>query len=163
MDLAAFAKTDRQRRALESTGIVTVEDLLRDAHGGTTERSFSVGLDKIFDVCNTRLHHLIVRGEDLKRDAAVTISGRRGETTVFYCKKETLDEEELLPPEWFCPLTHEVFRDPVILTDGYTYEEDAIRKWLTSNATSPMTNEDLGPEPRLVPNRSMRDWITRLS
>ena len=73
------------------------------------------------------------------------------------------EDEDSIPPEWFCPLTHEIFQSPVFLPDGYTYEEASIRQWLTKQHTSPMTGEDLGPDVRVVPNRSMRDWITRLS
>ena len=33
--------------------------------------------------------------------------------------------------------------DPVLATDGHTYERAAIIKWLNTNATSPLTREDL--------------------
>lgn len=42
-----------------------------------------------------------------------------------------------------CPITHEVFVDPVVAADGITYERSAIVNWLSSHNTSPMTNESL--------------------
>lgn len=38
--------------------------------------------------------------------------------------------EEEPPPHLVCPITQEVMEKPVILADGYTYEESAIREWL---------------------------------
>jgi len=43
-----------------------------------------------------------------------------------------------------CPLTRELFHDPVILSDGFTYERTAIQHWLDlGNRRSPMTNIEL--------------------
>lgn len=38
-----------------------------------------------------------------------------------------------------CPITNQIFLDPVLAHDGFTYEKDAIKKWLGKNDTSPMT------------------------
>lgn len=166
--LHTLATSDRQRRALDDTRICTLEDLVRAACSEPTSNNFTVGMDKIFDVCNRRLFHLTVRGEDLKRDPRITIHGKRPDTMVTFADDTAIremeeDAEDLIPPEWYCPLTHEPFQHPVFLTDGYTYEETAIREWLARKNTSPMTGEDLGPNALIVPNRSMRDWIARLS
>ncbi|CAF0734468.1 unnamed protein product [Adineta steineri] len=43
-----------------------------------------------------------------------------------------------------CPLTKEIFHDPVVLSDGFTYERSAIQQWLDlGNHRSPMTNIEL--------------------
>ena len=44
------------------------------------------------------------------------------------------------PHEFYCPITKELMKDPVIFTDGHTYEREAIMNWLKDNDTSPMTN-----------------------
>lgn len=169
--LHTLARTDRQRRALHDAHIQTLEDLVRAACDNPTSHTFTIGMDRIFDVCNRRLFRLKVCGEDLKRDPRITIHGKRPDTMVTFCDNETTttremeDDEEgdLIPPEWYCPLTHEPFQNPVFLADGYTYEETSVRDWLARKNTSPMTGEDLGPNASIVPNRSMRDWIARLS
>ena len=172
MSLETFATTDRQRRALRDTGIVTIRDLICAAHGGDPRDDVvTVGLDKVYEVCNKRLSHITMRGDDLKTDPHVTIHGRRPDTMVTYrCHarpvlqtSNSFLDDDLIPPEWYCPLTHEIFVHPVVLSDGYTYEESAIRQWLERNRTSPMTGETVSDPPFLVPNRSLRDWITRLS
>lgn len=38
-----------------------------------------------------------------------------------------------------CPITGEVFVDPVIADDGHTYERKAITDWLKKNSISPLT------------------------
>lgn len=42
-----------------------------------------------------------------------------------------------------CPITCEIFRDPVTGEDGHTYERDAITDWLRKNSTSPLTREPM--------------------
>ena len=47
------------------------------------------------------------------------------------------------PEDLVCPLTQEIFVDPVITDDGYTYERVAIELWLKKKKSSPMTNKEL--------------------
>ena len=66
------------------------------------------------------------------------------------------------PDEYLCPITHELMRDPVIASDGYSYERSAMEEWLRSGeeAVSPMTNAPL-LSPTLTPNRSLKLLIER--
>ena len=44
-------------------------------------------------------------------------------------------------PSWcFCPITHNVMKDPVICEDGNSYERNAIETWLKQSYLSPMSN-----------------------
>jgi len=45
--------------------------------------------------------------------------------------------------ELVCPITYELFRDPVIAKDGQVYEREAITIWIIQNGTSPFTREPL--------------------
>lgn len=45
--------------------------------------------------------------------------------------------------EFLCPITYELFREPVVACDGHTYEKAAIEKWLTNKDTSPRTGEKM--------------------
>lgn len=42
-----------------------------------------------------------------------------------------------------CPITHELFRDPVIGSDGHTYERKNIKEWIKRSGTSPITREPM--------------------
>jgi hypothetical protein len=50
----------------------------------------------------------------------------------------TLSKEP--PSHLVCPLTAELFEDPVCTTVGMTYERSEIEKWFRKNDTDPMTN-----------------------
>lgn len=62
-----------------------------------------------------------------------------------------------------CPITQELMREPVIGTDGYTYERVAIESWVRAHGTSPMTRERMSLAD-LRPNRAIKDqiqWLLR--
>jgi len=48
--------------------------------------------------------------------------------------------------------------DPHMAADGFTYEAEAIRGWLDSASTSPMTNLRLAHR-KLTPNKALRSAI----
>eukprot|EP00050_Salpingoeca_kvevrii_P014116 m.32722 g.32722 ORF g.32722 m.32722 type:complete len:342 (-) comp5569_c0_seq1:2637-3662(-) len=62
------------------------------------------------------------------------------------------------PPEYFCPITYDLMSDPVICSDGFTYEREAIQIWLKEHSTSPMTGAVL-PSRHLISNQAMRTLI----
>ena len=62
----------------------------------------------------------------------------------------------LLAAALVCPLSLEIFRDPVIAADGHSYERCEIETWFSrGKRTSPKTNEEL-PNAFLVPNRHLK-------
>jgi len=59
--------------------------------------------------------------------------------------------EGLFSPKFICPITKDVMIDPVICSDGYTYDRAAIVAWLKHSSMSPLTrvrlpNKDLRPD-----------------
>jgi len=63
-----------------------------------------------------------------------------------------------IPNEFICPLTLEIMDDPVIASDGHTYERHAILQ--TRNSLSPMTREPID-KTKLIPNRALKNAIQR--
>ena len=58
-----------------------------------------------------------------------------------------------------CPITHDMMRDPVIASDGHSYEREAIERWFSMGKnTSPKTNAVL-TSLQLTPNHSLRQTI----
>ena len=50
-----------------------------------------------------------------------------------------------IPPDFICPITQEIMRDPVIALDGHSYERTAITQWFgLGRIKSPLTNAPLG-------------------
>ncbi|KAM0858590.1 hypothetical protein ACQ4PT_047736 [Festuca glaucescens] len=68
-------------------------------------------------------------------------------------------DESSIPSYFICPISQDVMNDPHIAADGFTYEGDLIRSWLsTGSDTSPMTNLPLEHD-ELIPNLALRSAI----
>ncbi|XP_068173893.1 WD repeat, SAM and U-box domain-containing protein 1 isoform X2 [Antennarius striatus] len=66
-----------------------------------------------------------------------------------------------IPDEFLCPITRELTREPVLASDGYSYEREAIESWIsTKNRSSPMTNLPLLTT-LLTPNYTLKMAIGR--
>ena len=57
--------------------------------------------------------------------------------------------------ELCCPITLELFRDPVKTLHGQTYERAAIEEWLASNDVDPLTGATLAGK-AVFPDAEMR-------
>ena len=101
-------------------------------------------------------------------------------TTITTRDGEEESASSIIPDEYLCPITHQLMRDPVIASDGYSYERTAIEQWLDSfstsaatitastttaarGPTSPMTNQPLLLPVTLTPNRSLKLLIRRFT
>ena len=65
-----------------------------------------------------------------------------------------------MPDEYLCPITQSVMVDPVLGSDGRTYERSAITEWLRTHNTSPITREVMTAT-SLKPNYALRSLIER--
>lgn len=63
-----------------------------------------------------------------------------------------------IPHEFTCPITFDIMVDPVICSDGYTYEKQSILKLI--NSISPITRQQIDKN-NLIPNRNLKDAIER--
>lgn len=62
-----------------------------------------------------------------------------------------------IPDKWFCPISRELMTDPVIGTDGVTYDRVSIELWLKDHSTSPITRETMTN--KLIPNMALKYTI----
>ena len=63
------------------------------------------------------------------------------------------------PDSFFCPISYELMRDPVVTADGHTYEREQIAIWFAQgHDTSPRTNAVL-EHVNVVPNTALRQAI----
>ena len=62
------------------------------------------------------------------------------------------------PREFICSLTHKMMVDPVLATDGHTYERAAIERWLSESVLSPTTKQPI-PSKVVFPNHSLKSLI----
>ena len=66
-----------------------------------------------------------------------------------------------VPDSFTCPITAELMADPVSTSDGFSYEREAIERWLAGHRTSPLTGR-LMPNTTLLPNHRLRALIQDL-
>ena len=59
--------------------------------------------------------------------------------------------------DYMCPITLEIMKDPVVASDGNTYEREAIERYLRISNLSPMTRQPITHT--LFPNRSLKNCI----
>ena len=62
------------------------------------------------------------------------------------------------PQDFYCPITGDLMKDPVIDPDGHSYEKDAIMKWISTKNVSPMTRNTLSSSD-LRPNLTLKNCI----
>jgi len=64
------------------------------------------------------------------------------------------------PEEFICPITQVTMVDPVLASDGRTYERSAITEWLRTHSTSPITRETMHQQ-SLMPNYALKSMIEK--
>lgn len=67
-------------------------------------------------------------------------------------------DDMTLPDAFHCPVTMEVMKDPVVASDGHSYERSTLLTLLGSRARSPLTRAPLDPR-IIVPNFNLRKRI----
>ncbi|KAL0214201.1 hypothetical protein P9112_006385 [Eukaryota sp. TZLM1-RC] len=65
-----------------------------------------------------------------------------------------------IPEELLCPISYNLMKDPVLCSDGFTYDRHAIERWLNQHSHSPMTGEPL-PHKHISGNSSIRLALQR--
>lgn len=77
-----------------------------------------------------------------------------------------VNSEEELPQEVLCPITQELYKDPVIcIVDGHTYERKELERWLHNHDETPLarakvTDKDF--KKILIPNLALKGLIDKI-
>lgn len=73
--------------------------------------------------------------------------------------KDTDPHQMAIPHLFRCPISLDLFKDPVTLCTGQTYDRSSIETWLAAgNLTCPVTMQRLH-DPTIVPNHTLRHLI----
>ena len=101
---------------------------------------------------------------DLANARAIAVREQATKEAARRARRESLGLGALTTPnEFLCPITQDVMIDPVVASDGHSYERTAIQAILErgshegGQALSPLTREEL--ENSLVPNINLRKRI----
>jgi hypothetical protein len=94
-------------------------------------------------------------GAALFWDALAPEGGKDKAKTELPCQGKELLFTATEDPDWLCPITQDLMRDPVIAADGTCYEREAIETWFAHHDTSPLTNLPIANK-HLKPNDALR-------
>lgn len=64
----------------------------------------------------------------------------------------------IIPEEYLCPISWDLMTDPVILSDGYTYDKSSIK--YIKNSLSPITRLPINKK-KPIPNRLIKTFIDK--
>lgn len=76
----------------------------------------------------------------------------------FRLHKVMMEKKSIVESSIRCPISGAVMKDPVLASDGYTYDRPSIMQWLKSKTTSPATGEEMDAN-KLVPNHQLKSQI----
>jgi len=62
------------------------------------------------------------------------------------------------PPEFTCPISMDLMKDPVITPDGMTFDREPLTEWVKRNHSHPITRELLSLD-QIKPNYALRSLI----
>ncbi len=66
--------------------------------------------------------------------------------------------QDSIPHHFFCVITQDIMKNPVLTVDNFTYEKEAIERWLSNHDTSPLTGLPLQSK-ILAPNNTIYQQI----
>jgi hypothetical protein len=117
------------------------------------------------DINDKYLNNVIKSGtvdfrEIVEASEKIKLDGLSEEKLIYINSLKKMKEtfKDTIPQEFFCPITAEIFFDPVMTSDGQTYEKSAIEEWLKNNEKSPLTGKNLANK-KLIPNFVMKKLI----
>mmetsp|Transcript_37063 Transcript_37063/g.37727 ORF Transcript_37063/g.37727 Transcript_37063/m.37727 type:complete len:383 (-) Transcript_37063:180-1328(-) len=93
------------------------------------------------------LKMIVVRGnsasdKDVVLDPPASPTNKRSIDSIVE-SIEVSKKPHILHPSFKCPITSKLMHDPVICSDGFSYERSAIEEWLEVQNISPKTHEPL--------------------
>eukprot|EP00931_Biecheleriopsis_adriatica_P082119 TRINITY_DN5550_c0_g1_i1.p1 TRINITY_DN5550_c0_g1~~TRINITY_DN5550_c0_g1_i1.p1 ORF type:complete len:832 (+),score=166.51 TRINITY_DN5550_c0_g1_i1:338-2497(+) len=104
------------------------------------------------------------RGGNVGRACALAAASRcsaQCSDTILLGGEDATDDmarQQPHPPSFYCPISHQCMHDPVMSTDGHTYERRYIEQWLQHKDTSPVNGLKL-TQKTVFPNHALRNAI----
>ncbi len=106
-------------------------------------------------LCGAQFRHLIVFIIKMNEIEAQAIADAKD--AVVNTVKTNRMKGMKIRDEFICPITYELMREPVVASDGHTYEKNAIEKWLKTSHTSPRNGETI--DGTIIPNYNLKKLI----
>ena len=117
-------------------------------------KNIIIGIVKINELINKQdnIYNLIILEIDKLKKEKEQLKEENKQLENKILNKKNIDNN------FICSITLEVMKDPVICSDGHTYERSAIEKWLSTEKHSPMIRQIITNN-SLIPNIALRNII----
>ena len=90
-----------------------------------------------------------------KRRLNIPIDNLDNQTIEVHDKNITTDIQN----DFVCPISFEILKDPVVLSDGHSYERLDVTRWLSQKDISPKTGGKLENKSIIIPNHTLKAAI----
>jgi hypothetical protein len=119
--------------------------------------------DKLFGIKPLKFADIMENREQVQRlveklQLVLTLRSKHGLYEMLEANEGVLND---VPKEYICPITLKVMEDPVLASDGHSYERKAIERWLRANNRSPKTNAIMASK-TVYPNHGLKSMIEAL-
>nr|GMC54899.1 putative E3 ubiquitin-protein ligase LIN-1 isoform X1 [Ipomoea batatas] len=103
------------------------------------------------------------RASQLSEKCYLNESDEGSQSCISFTLSEKSTPQSRPPKDFVCPITSQIFNDPVTLETGQTYERKAIQEWMNrGNTTCPITRQPLSatclPKTNYVLKRLIASW-----
>lgn len=156
-------------RATALTDWATETEILRDkfvSHSLKTSDQVKEAFDTARDLKLKQLEHkssewvndtqrLIDWARKDAEKSLVTLKNTSGFMSSFLSRTDRDDYDDNVPSQLRCPITLNLMVDPVVASDGITYERASLEAWLDNEKTSPLTGAVLESK-TIFPNLAIK-------
>ncbi|KAG6429446.1 hypothetical protein SASPL_107497 [Salvia splendens] len=153
------------RRATDRSFASNLLLLIAESVGISSEECDDLKME--FESFKNDIQHIESRNEALRMEQIILMLENADLVTTpkekemkYFTKRNSLGRQLLEPLQsFFCPITGDIMMDPVETSSGYTFEREAIEKWLAlGNSLCPLTKTPLS-KLSVRPNRTLRQSI----
>jgi len=144
------------------TALIDIGKVGKEVYGVFEKAGFKTVDDLLDSACGNRIQTAI---DELKNEpnAPFEPDHERWRNLTTRCNDvifriENIQAKDNDPEYLVCPISFNLFKDPVIAPSGYTYEREKIEQWIQGHNTDPMTRIQLRKE-QLIPNRKLQEAV----
>ena len=152
-EMARFYAAEDMKRIWESNNDIIFE-ILTEMHANNAELLDKIcELEEEKELKSYQIFHVKTNLYVKQYEYEAEIEQLKEENEALAKKLNIISESS--KHDFVCPIAHEVFMDPVVASDGHTYERASIEKWFKTKKTSPLTGQPIW-DLKLTPNHTLK-------
>eukprot|EP00277_Geminigera_cryophila_P016754 CAMPEP_0179441110 /NCGR_PEP_ID=MMETSP0799-20121207/24697_1 /TAXON_ID=46947 /ORGANISM="Geminigera cryophila, Strain CCMP2564" /LENGTH=309 /DNA_ID=CAMNT_0021225107 /DNA_START=546 /DNA_END=1475 /DNA_ORIENTATION=- len=110
-------------------------------------------IDAVYESCEKHRCSALQQLMDMAGDTPALHNALRAEALRLH--SVMLHKKRVVESSLRCPISRRLMKDPVLASDGFSYDRASISSWLADKSTSPATGKEMETK-TLVPNHQLR-------